>query len=745
MTDLFAEGVVSQYVRDDPDFVPRPWFADRFEAALQDPNCRYLLLVGEPGAGKTAALAWLADHDRQSLRYFVRRDSRQPLSAGDAQSFLLALGHQLASRRPSLFRPDRLRIAVRQRIDALRAGARAVGIDVEELVLSPFYQTAIQVEQDVRIAAGEVIGVRAGRAVLEDRLLSPESLQYLALLDPAAVLAAEDPAARIVIFVDSLDELRYHLGGPTILSWLENAPQLPANILVVLASRPDDSLLGVFRDRQRQWLQEHHVGADLGVVNQDALQFARRRVANPIIRRAVSRAGADENAFVARTVDLAAGNFQYLSALYRGIQASEQASLDELPEDLTGLYRFFVDQVAGAMRDQWVELPSGDLAQPAHRMPAWEGSVEPLLTLLAAAFAPVTRSQLERFLPDRPLVSGLRVIRQFVREHDGGYSVYHDTFRDYLHERLNVTDGHRRIASSYRAGQATWSDVEWSDADEYAMSYLAQHVSALVAAGAVSLRELDDLISRPLMLEKSRRYGSLESFAVDVRLAVDTASRISGTGALVAEVRARWLLANLAAAALSVPEDLIAAAGRAGASRLAIGLAESVRDPSGRAVAFLAAGMELVRAGEHAIGCGALRTSLAVMDAAGFFPIPAISRMLGGFAQAADRAGVDLVVEFIDRADPVQPSPEQGLLADVIDAYAVLGDSVTCSDRATRLMFSDTAALTTVCRALAKVGDHELAMRLAERSTARVAVGSEVAEQMVLEGSIADGAELGRV
>ena len=105
--DLFYNSLIASYI-DSHSFVERPWLAQRVEEALADPDCRFVLVTAEPGAGKTTFTAWLANHHPNWPRYFIRRDSKTPLSSGDARSFLFAIGHQLAASRPSLFRPEKL-------------------------------------------------------------------------------------------------------------------------------------------------------------------------------------------------------------------------------------------------------------------------------------------------------------------------------------------------------------------------------------------------------------------------------------------------------------------------------------------------------------------------------------------------------------------------------------------------------------------------------------------------------------
>ena len=253
--DVFAEALVASYV-DDPRFVPRPWLLNQVQAALDEPQARFVLLTGEPGSGKSALMAHLGRLHAERPRYFLRRDSMAALQGGDARTFLFAVGHQLAHLHPSLFDPRRLEVVVRQRAESIASGGQMIGIKVKDLQASPFYATALEVTQSGGALEGEMVGISAARVTLEPRLLDLSNLQYLALLDPAEALFEQDPNARIVILLDALDEVRYGLRGENVLSWLAACPPLPANVRIVLTSRPDPDLLGSFRRAKASELQE---------------------------------------------------------------------------------------------------------------------------------------------------------------------------------------------------------------------------------------------------------------------------------------------------------------------------------------------------------------------------------------------------------------------------------------------------------------------------------------------------------
>src|SRR5215469_3379461 len=88
--ELFYEPLLSTYL-DGPGIVPRAWLGDEVRERLTSPSCRYVLIVGEPGAGKTGSMAELARSNPGWLRYFVRLDSTTPLSSADAVSMLLRI------------------------------------------------------------------------------------------------------------------------------------------------------------------------------------------------------------------------------------------------------------------------------------------------------------------------------------------------------------------------------------------------------------------------------------------------------------------------------------------------------------------------------------------------------------------------------------------------------------------------------------------------------------------------------
>ena len=534
--DLFYEGLIRSYV-DAPGFVERPWLAQRVDEALVDPSCRFLLLTAEPGAGKTTFMAWLADRNPDWPRYFIRRDSQAPLSSGDARSFLFAIGHQLAAKQPALFRPEKLEVHVQQEIADLKASGRAVGIQIEDLQVSPFYQTALRVEQHVQIAAGELVGVSIKHLTAQPRLRETGNLQYLALIDPAKVLLTERPTERIVILVNGLDELRYQTGGESLLDWLVGCPELPENLRVVLACRDDADLLAGFRQSQASWLRELPIHPENLKVQDDLRRCARLLASQAKLGSAFAKVGMPAQTFMEKALGVARGNFQCLVTLFRNLeQAVEHGSeadvqralaLEELPESLEELYAFYIRQARRIVGETSVEIRGAEALEMRY-LPAWEGLYQPLLGLLSVIQEPQDRVWLRSLgLPgveQRWVTGALGRLGQFLQRRGDGFRLFHTTFVNFLTASqtaatypdcyLDPHEWHRRITARYLAN----FKQDWSKCDYYGLTYLVDHAVWAGLAGDERAKVLDNLLTDEFINVVLERNGWLFSVVEDLEV-----------------------------------------------------------------------------------------------------------------------------------------------------------------------------------------------------------------------------------
>ncbi len=549
LADLFYEPLISTYL-DASGVIPRDWLRDEIQEHLSRPSCRFVLLLGEPGAGKTGAIAALARAHPDWLRYFVRLDSTAPLSGGDAVSMMLRVGHQLAHLHPEIFDPELLEIEVKQRIEHAGADASVVGVKIEDLQVSPFYRTAIRVQQSVEALAGGLTGIEIARATVEPRLLEPGRLGHLALLDPALVLARNAPGETIVVLVDALDELMAGHGTTTVLDWLETFAEPAPNLRFVLSSRP----------HARLRMLESVRGSALEIIQIDAQS-------KPVARdvRLFSTSLFDDTQVLARAPDVdrehaitslvrtAQGNFAYLTAYARSLRAAlatgnaqqlgELLEFETLPAGLPQLYAAF----ARRMRRQIEGLGYIEIASPRGQgdelAPAWEGVGQRLLGVLAVAFAPLSLKQLVRLggvrVWESAVANVLQTLMPFLNETEAGWSLFHPSLGEFLRSAdrqgaldvaIDAREWHTRIVRHYQ-GTARWADVDWRSVDSYGLLHVAGHLAASGGDPAA----VTELVTSSLRAASKERFFSDLPFRRIVETVRDGVNAAQSIGSILSD------------------------------------------------------------------------------------------------------------------------------------------------------------------------------------------------------------------
>lgn len=476
-----------------PNRVPRTWLSEEIRTRLKRPDCRYVLLLGEPGAGKSGLMASLARAEPAWLRYFIRADSITPLSSGEASSVLLSLGLQLACKQPQLFDPEALEIVVEQRVRQAEPTSTVTGVQIGDLRASPFYRTSIRVRQDVEQAGGLLRAVQIERATLEPRLLQPDILGAMALLDPAALLGERSPGETIVVLIDALDELGAD-SAETILDWLESGPSLPPNLRFILASRPSPRLNALCTVRSDA-IERLEIDTDSTEVAADVEAFARG-----LFSEHAALAPIDVEAAVRGLVAAAQGNFAYLTAYGRALRAAaasddlpgqtELLSFSVAPSGLESLYATFVRQIKRRVaRLGRLELADPGAGEGAFVDP-WEAVAQRLLGILVVARAPLTLDQLANLGGVHVWPSAQKGVIQlfapFLDETPQGLQLFHASFAEILTDgerpaiadiALDAEEWSRRIVGRYQQGQA-WADVDWRRVDDYGLLHVASHLAA---------------------------------------------------------------------------------------------------------------------------------------------------------------------------------------------------------------------------------------------------------------------------
>jgi WD40 repeat protein len=488
--DLFYEQLIAKYVSETLT-VDRPWLRQAVEAYLLDPEARYVLLVGEPGAGKTAFIAALANANPAWLRYFIRADSLTPVSGGSASAWLLRIGHQLAGRRPELFEQELLEIVVKQRIHEAAEDATVAGVRIENLRASPFRQGAIHVQQDIGRLSGDLVGLDVLHATLEPRLLEPETLGYLAVLDPALALARLKPHEQIVILIDALDELSESHSEATIIDWLEDGEELPSNVRIVMTSRPTERLRS-FCGTRRKAVRQITLDARSPDVLADVRNFATG------LFKTLDIPDAFQPFRIEAAVDAlgrsANGNFAYLTAYARALRAALSARYDDtlgellrfeaLPRGLNFLYATFLRRI----RRQVERMGRLEVAEPTGAddefIAAWEGVGQRFIGVLSVARAALSLEQLRVLGGIRVWPSAAeRVLSYFVPyldETPAGFAFFHPSLREFLiapatqvnsDVTVSAEEWHTRLVRSYYRRFSH----NWADCDAYGVAFLLLH------------------------------------------------------------------------------------------------------------------------------------------------------------------------------------------------------------------------------------------------------------------------------
>ena len=572
---LFYDKLVASYIGAQ-DYVNRDWLEQEVLERLANPDCRYVLITGEPGAGKTGLIAALARDHPGAPRYFLRRDSTTPMSGGDAVSLLLRVGHQLATRRPEIFAPDRLQVIIEQRVGHAGPDATIVGARIEDVRVSPFQRTAIRVAQEVGELAGDMVGLWIERAEVEPRLLEPEVLQYLALLDPAAA----DPDTPITVLIDALDEVARYRGGLSVLDWLVTGPELPPNVRLVLTSRPDPSL-DALRAARAGSIEEISIAATSHEVRADVRTFTGRLFADPAL-------DVDDQGDAAEQVALKAdGNFAYLTAYARALRSAatqgNEDSLrallrfDTLPTGLDALYGHFLALLRRDI-DQLGALEA-DPATGAGWMPAWEGAGQRLLGVLTVARASLTLDQLMTFgtvpVRRRDAANVLERLVPFLDADGRTWRLFHSSLAEFLATDVGgQAEWHRRIVGHYRGSAVSWGEVDWAEVDDYGLLHLAEHLLAVDDLDGLSALATDPA-RHDQMLHRmgGDAAATAEVVTVQEHLAHEPERHLSALALLAAERE------RLSGRGFHVPPELPALWAVLGDANKAEALAESLPGP----------------------------------------------------------------------------------------------------------------------------------------------------------------------
>ncbi|MEZ4730266.1 MAG: hypothetical protein R3E79_24310 [Caldilineaceae bacterium] len=413
------------------DFTGRAWLFAEIEQWCADPTApNVLLLTGEPGIGKTAIAARLTQiRQVDAVHFCIARQAEtiEPLR------FTRGLAEQLA------------------RIEGF----------AQELLAE--HGMKLTIRQEVGVNQGQVIGVQIGALMLEARSATVAFARTV--LTPLRRLYEEGYAQPLLVVVDALDEAATLTGRETIVRLLAERGALPRPVRLLLTTRPEPAVLRYFEGTPHRLLE-----AGSGENQADVRRYIGARLAaSAALGAQVVAAGLDGPTFTERLASASRGNFLYLVWLLPAIARGEQglATPAALPAGLDGIYRAF--------------LRSRTVGEDERR---WRSAYRPLLGLLAAAQAPLTRALLAKLsgMDAQALEDSLRDLQQFfdpVLATTEQYRLYHASLTDFLGDRgraaefwIDLSAVHRQIAQFYWERYAG----DWAACDGYGLASLATHL-----------------------------------------------------------------------------------------------------------------------------------------------------------------------------------------------------------------------------------------------------------------------------
>lgn len=432
------------------DFTGREWVFRRVDRWLSDAGgARTFLLVGGPGTGKSAILARLAQFSRGQ----IAADGCPHLSAN-----FLAYFHFCQARQDATLHPLRFVEALSQALAARH---------------EPFAKALLesaQGDRHITINATQSVGTAADGSRVQNIVIQNLNLGNLSarvafdrvVRRPLEALYRDGFRESIVVLVDSLDEAQTWREEENIVTLLadtlDDPRDLPPQVRFVMASRPDERVLGAV-----DLAPTLDLIADAPADGQEVNRYASARLAKAALAPEAAEG------LARRVAEASAGNFLYARYVLEdwltrpGGVPLKNAEVD-LPEGLRGIYRRFLKR---------------ELARDNEK---WEDRYQSLLGLLAVARDEgLTLEHLAAASgrKRREVANAVRACAQYLTgpQPDGPFRIYHQSFRDYLLEEttypIEPAEAHLALAQSFLEENAgAWNRCR----NRYVVSHSVYHL-----------------------------------------------------------------------------------------------------------------------------------------------------------------------------------------------------------------------------------------------------------------------------
>jgi hypothetical protein len=568
------------------DFTGREWVFQAIDDWLGDPQGpRVFLLTGEPGCGKTAIAARLAQ--------FSDGQAEPPVSLACLQAGFLSAYHFCSAH-------DRRWINSHTFTESLALQlAHRYPIFARALTeKSGDGQIIINVSQQAREVSGRMAGVVIEK--LDVSRVSAEDAFNWVVREPLEVLLKEESDQPLVFLVDSLDEALAYGGNVGIVQLLSQAKNLPSGVKLLLTSRPETKMLRPIRgDEAIELSLTMASGLD------ESLKDVGQYVLHILERRSELRdqfvADFSSSAFASAVQAKSEGNFLYVRYLLDMLAdypaKIDQDALDQLPEGLDGIYLDFLGRLVGDQEDVWDE------------------TYALIAGILAVARQAVTEGQLTDFVGERKQTvrRRLNALRQFLDVDEAlpasqrTYAIYHRSFADLLLDEdraeeywCEASEQHRRITNhclELRDKRGGW---DAQDDDGYLFDNLAYHLDALADGDPTAAEELKALFADQEWMKARFEQSnySYDGYIADLMLAWNHAHAAAQRQteadqfhtALADCMRYALICTSLNSLAANYVPALVARAVETGLwpGERALSVADRVPDPEERVAMFMA-------------------------------------------------------------------------------------------------------------------------------------------------------------
>jgi hypothetical protein len=332
MGSIFTYQDENIHVRYNPrTLVGREWLVEEIVRFRDDKSRRHLIIVGEPGSGKSHFMAYLA-HIWNCPRHFIRLDSIGGGVTGiDTHNFLLSIGQQLYQKYgPDIF-GNNIVEKVEVDVEVTRDQAEVIGQFIEELYTLPFLPTS-QRNIEVRVGAAadrsRTVGQHIKRLYDTTYSLPVSTLLHATIISPLKKLQELYPDERVVILIDALDESLSHINQSQIIDIIPHAtePDYPGNLRLVITSRrgshldeflADDFLYLDEKDNDNKKKGYKYRQANLN----DARDYIYDRLTKDSLSKLVSSHPQDEiTQFISTIERNGDGNFLYLYHFFNEVE-----------------------------------------------------------------------------------------------------------------------------------------------------------------------------------------------------------------------------------------------------------------------------------------------------------------------------------------------------------------------------------------------------------------------------------------